>query len=261
MLNLFDLTDRVSLITGGTGVLGVVFAKALAEYGSDIILADLDQDRCDQCAEEIAKSSGRRALGLKVDVAEADDVDSAVRRATQEFGRIDILINNAAAQPAGMFTSFERFPIEVWNRVMAVNLTGQFLMCRAVGPVMLEQMRGSVINISSIYGVVGPNWHLYDGSDFNTPAAYSASKAGVLGLTRYLATYWAEKGIRVNSITPGGIYRGHKDPFLQNYRNRVPMARMADQDELRGAIIYLASDASSYVTGHNLVVDGGWTAW
>ncbi len=239
----------------------MVYARTLAEHGADIILVDVDQERCNRCAEEISKASGRRAIGVRCDVADSEDVQSAVRRSDEAFGRIDILVNNAAAQPPGFCAPFEEYPIEVWNRVMAVNLTGPFLMARAVAPLLLRQKSGSVINICSTYGVVGPNQHLYDGSAFNTPAVYSTSKAGILGLTRYLATYWAEKGIRVNSITPGGMFRGHKDPFLANYCARVPMARMGHEDELRGAIIYLASDASSYVTGHNLVVDGGWTTW
>jgi len=189
------------------------------------------------------------------------EVAHLVKQVSTAFGRIDILINNAAAQPPGFSTPLEDYSLDVWNRVIAVNLTAQFLMVQAVGPIMLERQKGSIINISSTYGVVGPNQHVYEGSQFNTPAVYSASKAGVLGLTRYLATYWAEKGIRVNSITPGGIFRGHTDPFLGNYCSRVPMARMGREDELCGAIVYLASDASSYVTGHNLVVDGGWTIW
>jgi NAD(P)-dependent dehydrogenase (short-subunit alcohol dehydrogenase family) len=259
--NLFDLKDQVALITGGSGVLGMVFARALADHGAKIVIADIDEERCKGCAAGITKESGRPSLGLLLDVSDPKAVEGAVGRAESTFGRIDILINNAAAQPPGMFAPMEEYSIEVWNRVMAVNLTGQFLMARAVAPIMLRQKRGSIINISSVYGVVGPNQHIYEGSKFNTPAVYSASKAGVLGLTRYLSTYWAEQGIRVNSITPGGVFRDHKDPFLANYCARVPMGRMAEQDELRGAVVYLASGASSYVTGHNLIVDGGWTAW
>jgi len=251
----------VAVITGGTGVLGMEFAKVLAEHGANTVLADVDATKCSQCAEEILKASGKRSLGVRTDVSNQEDVASLMRSAEETFGRIDILINNAAAQPPGFCTAFEEYPLDLWNRVMAVNLTAQFLTTRAVAPIMLRQNRGSVINIASTYGVVGPNQHIYEGTNFNTPAIYSTSKAGVLGLTRYLATYWAEKGIRVNSVTPGGVFRGHTDPFLKNYCQRVPMGRMAKQDELRGAIVYLASDASSYVTGHNLVVDGGWTVW
>jgi NAD(P)-dependent dehydrogenase (short-subunit alcohol dehydrogenase family) len=239
----------------------MLFARTLAGYGADIVLIDLDQGQCDSCAKEIEKDTGRRALGIRADIADTEDVKRVVRSADERFGRIDILVNNAAAQPPGMFSSVEEFPIDVWNRVIAVNLTGQFLMCRAAAPHMARQGKGSIVNISSIYGVVAPDHRIYEGLDFNSPCVYSASKAGVLGLTRYLATYWSSSGIRVNSITPGGVFQGHKDPFLSKYSSRVPMGRMAAAHELGGAIVYLASDAASYVTGHNLVVDGGLTVW
>lgn len=251
----------MALITGGTGVLGMFFARTLAGYGADIVLIDLDQGVCDSCSTGIEKDTGRRAMGIRADVAEAEDVKRAVRSAYEAFGRIDILVNNAAAQPPGMFSSVEEYPLAVWNRIIAVNLTGQFLMCQAVAPAMVRQGKGSIVNISSIYGVVAPDQRIYEGSDFNSPLVYSASKAGVLGLTRYLATYWGASGIRVNSITPGGVFQGHQDPFLSKYTSRVPMGRMAAERELGGAILYLASDAASYVTGHNLVVDGGLTVW
>ena len=172
----------------------MVYARTLAEHGADIILVDTDQERCDRCAEEISKTSGRRSIGVRCDVADAADVQSAVRRSDEAFGRIDILINNAAAQPPGFCAPFEEYPLDVWNRVMAVNLTGPFLMARAAAPLLLRQKSGSVINICSTYGVVGPNQHLYDGSNFNTPAVYSASKAGILGLTRYLSTTGRKRG-------------------------------------------------------------------
>ena len=239
----------------------MVYANALAENGAHVVLADVDQSRCESCASEISAAHGRKALGVKTDVSLPGDVTHLVEQVISNFGQIDILINNAAAQPPGMWTTFEDYPLDLWNRVMAVNLTGQFLMAQAVGREMLKRKKGSIINISSTYGVVGPDFRIYEGTNFNCPVVYSASKAGVLGLTRYLATYWGMKGIRVNSITPGGVFRGHKDPFLAQYSARVPLGRMADEMELRGAVIYLASDGSSYVTGHNLVVDGGWTTW
>jgi NAD(P)-dependent dehydrogenase (short-subunit alcohol dehydrogenase family) len=239
----------------------MVFANSLADNGAHVVLADMDQSRCDHCAGEIFVTHQRKALGIKTDVSVPGDVNHLVEEVISNFGQIDILINNAAAQPPGMWSNFEDYPLELWNRVMSVNLTGQFLMAQRVGREMLKRQRGSIINISSVYGVVGPDFRIYEGTDFNCPAVYSASKAGVLGLTRYLASYWGKKGIRVNSITPGGVFRGHKDPFLAQYSARVPMGRMADEKELQGAVIYLASDSSSYVTGHNLVVDGGWTTW
>ncbi len=257
----FDLADRVAVVTGGVGVLGQEFARALAERGVRIVLADLDQATCDKCAAEISDAYKTTCIGIATDVSNAAAAAAMVDRTMSELGRIDILINNAATQPPGLFAPFEEYSIETWNHVLDVNITGMFLMAQAVGKVMVEQGRGSIINISSIYGVVGPDQRIYDDTEFNTPAVYAVSKAGVIGLTKYLATYWAEKGVRVNAVTPGGVFREHGDPFLSAYTSRVPMGRMAQQDELSGAIVYLASDASSYVTGHNLVVDGGLTVW
>ena len=261
MDDLFDLADRVAVITGGAGVLGWEFACALAERGAHIVLADLDQSRCEKSAAEVSDAHKTTCLGISTDVTSPAAAAAMVDRTMSEFGRIDILINNAATQPPGLFAPFEEYSLETWNHVLEVNITGMFLMAQAVGTVMVEQSRGSIINISSIYGIVGPDQRIYSDTEFNTPAVYSVSKAGVIGLTKYLATYWAEKGVRVNAVTPGGVFRGHEDPFLSAYTSRVPMGRMARQNELSGAIVYLASDASSYVTGHNLVVDGGLTAW
>jgi len=261
MGDLFDLVDRVAVITGGAGVLGREFARALAERGARVVLADLVQSRCDECAAEVSDIHKTACIGIATDVSSPAAAASIVDRTMSEFGRIDVLINNAATQPPGFFAPFEKYSLETWNHVLEVNLTGMFLMAQAVGKVMVEQTRGSIINISSIYGMVAPDQRIYDDVEFNAPAAYSVSKSGVIGLTKYLAAYWGEKGVRVNAVTPGGVFRGHEDPFLSAYSSQVPMGRMARQDELSGAIVYLASDASSYVTGHNLVVDGGLTAW
>ena len=261
MDDLFDLADRVAVVTGGAGVLGREFARALAERGARVVLADLVQSRCDECAAEVSDAHKTTCLGVATDVSSPAAAASMVDRTMSEFGRIDVLINNAATQPSGFFAPFEEYSLETWNQVLEVNLTGMFLMAQTVGKVMVEQARGSIINISSIYGVVGPDQRIYNDTEFNTPAAYAVSKSGVIGLPKYLATHGAEKGVRVNAVTPGGVFRGHEDPFLSAYTSRVPMGRLARQNELSGAIVYLASDASSYVTGHNLVVDGGLTAW
>ena len=261
MRDLFDLTDRVAVITGGVGVLGLQFAHALAERGAHIVLADLDQTTCDQCAAKIGAEYETASLGIACDVAKPEDVARLVDRTMAEYGRIDVLVNNAATQPPGFFTPLEEYSLDAWNEVLAVNLTGMFLVAQAVGKVMVNQKKGSIINIASIYGIGGPDHRVYAGCEFNTPAAYAVSKAGVIGLTKYLATYWADKGVRVSAITPGGVYRNHEDPFLSAYEAHVPMGRMAEEHEISGAVVYLASDASSYVTGHNLIVDGGWTAW
>jgi Dehydrogenases with different specificities (related to short-chain alcohol dehydrogenases) len=183
------------------------------------------------------------------------------RRCGKRFGRIDVLVNGAAGRTPGFFKPFEEYELSDWNAVVAANLTGTFLCCQAVGPQMKKGGGGSIINTSSIYGVVAPDQRIYDGSSINTPAVYSASKAGVIGLTRYLATYWAEDKIRVNTITPGGMFNEQEPEFVRRYESRTPLGRMGRPHELRGAIVFLASEMSSYVTGHNLVVDGGWTTW
>jgi len=262
MKDLFDLTDRVAVITGGAGVLGMEFAHALAGYGARVVVSDIDQAKCDACAEDVSASHGTEAVGVAADVSKPEEVTGSVEQTVARFGRIDILVNSAAATRMDkIYTSFEEYPVDVWKQVLEVNITGMFLITQAVGRVMLDQRCGSIINISSIYGVVAPVPSIYEGADFNTPAVYSVSKAGVIGLTRYLAAYWGDKGVRVNSITPGGVFNDHEDPFLAAYNARVPMGRMACPAEPAGAVVFLASDASSYVTGHNLVVDGGWTAW
>jgi len=261
MDDLFDLDDRVAVVTGGAGVLGQEFARTLAERGAQVVLADLDQSRCDKSAADISDVHKRTCLGISADVTSPMAVAAMVDRTRSEFGRIDVLINNAATQPPGFFAPLQEYSLDVWNQVLAVNLTGMFVVAQAVGKVMVEQGRGSIINISSIYGIVASDHRIYDGCDFNTPAVYAVSKAGVIGLTKYLAAYWADKGVRVNAVTPGGVFREQEDPFLSAYTSRVPMGRMARQDELSGAVVYLASDASGYVTGHNLVIDGGLTAW
>lgn len=261
MTDIFDLSGRVAIITGGAGVLGTEHARALAERGARIVLADVNQERVDAAAAMIHAEYGVETLGIELDVSVPEQVSRAVAQTLERFGRTDILVNNAAAQPPGFTAPFEEYSLEVWNRVMAVNVTGMMLMAQAVGPQMVRQGKGSIINIASIYGVAAPDQRIYDGLSFCTPAIYAVSKAGVLGLTRYLSTYWADKGVRANAITPGGVFRGHEDPFLSRYSARVRMGRMANQDEFRGAVVYLASDASSYVNGHNIMVDGGLTAW
>jgi NAD(P)-dependent dehydrogenase (short-subunit alcohol dehydrogenase family) len=176
------------------------------------------------------------------------------------------LFNNAAAKSANFFEPFETFPLEEWNEVMGVNLTAAMLGCQVFGSRMVKRSVGSIINTLSVYGVVAPDQRIYEGSEYegraiNTPAIYSASKAGLWGLTKYLAAYWGNKGIRVNALTPGGVFSGQNDTFVQRYSARVPLGRMAEKNELVGAAVFLASDASSYITGQNIVVDGGLTVW
>ncbi len=253
-------------------MLGRRYCQALLDAGGRVAIADLDRDRAGAVAAEL---SARDAVGLELDVADEASVQHAVDRTVDRFGRLDILVNNAALTVRGgserlkdYFAPFEQYPRDLWDRALAVNLTGMMLCAQSAGRQMLAQGGGVVVNISSTYGVVAPDQRLYEGvrspyaeTGFNTPVSYAVTKTAVLGLTRYLATYWAGKNIRVNALTPHGVYDNHDEVFVRNFAYRSPMGRMARNDEYRGALLFLVSDASSYMTGANLVVDGGWTAW
>jgi len=263
-LNLFDLTGRVAIITGGGGLLASEHAIALAAHGATVILADFNLERCVATVETLVKE-GINASAKYCDVTKKDSWETLLNDVVTEHGKVDILINNAGftnqSKSANFDASFENFPLEDWNAIMNVNLTGAFLGCQVVGKHMLQNGKGSIINIASLYGVVSPNHKMYPGTGISQPVAYSVSKHGVVALTKYISTLWAEKGVRVNSLTPGGIFNGHEGLFLERFKQLNPIGRMSDKTELRGGIVFLASDASSHMIGHNLVIDGGWTAW
>lgn len=271
-LDSFDLRDRTILLTGGAGLLGREFAAALAATQAHVVIADINRDAARSLATEITAKHGAEALGLEMDVSDRASVHTAVKQTLDTFGQIDVLINNAALDPkfdpahqVEHTGTFEDYPLELWNQSLAVNLTGMFLCAQSVAQPMLSQGRGVIINISSIYGLVGPDQRLYENPANLTPAykpvTYSVTKSAVTGLTRYLATYWAGKNIRVNTLTLGGVFNQHEDEFVQRYSARTPLGRMAHRSEYNSALLFLASDASAYMTGANLVVDGGWTAW
>jgi NAD(P)-dependent dehydrogenase (short-subunit alcohol dehydrogenase family) len=271
MSSAFDVSGRAIIVTGGAGLLGREYGQALVDAGASVVLADLNEDGVTATARAI-KGSGK-AIGVGVDVTDEASVAALVRAALSAFGRIDALVNNAALNPAvsqepnaEFDAPFERYPLEIWNRTMAVNLTGMFLCAREVAPTMLAQKRGVIVNVSSTYGLVGPDQRLYASTASGArqgykPVAYSVTKSGVLGFTRYLAAYWAGTGIRVNTLTPGGVFNDQPEDFVQRYSSRTPMGRMAERHEYSAALLFLVSDASSYMTGANVVVDGGWTAW
>jgi len=270
ILEKFRLDGRVGLVTGGAGLLGRQFAGTLAQAGAAVIVADID----DHAAAEVAGSlagQGCQAAAVAVDLADADSVRSLIDTGLARFGRLDILVNSAALDPKfdpghadQHGTGFEDFPLDAWNQALAVNLTGMFLVTQAAVSHLLQHGHGSIINICSTYGLVGPDQRIYEMPGQPTrrkPAYYTVTKAGVLGFTRYLATYYAGQPLRVNALTPGGVFNDHDSQFVENYAARTVLGRMARQDEMNGALLFLASDASSYMTGANLVVDGGWTAW
>lgn len=267
---LFDLFGKTAVITGATGILGRHFSAGLAEAGADLALLDIRNEGIEELAIELRARYGVKVQAFICDVSDPISVKRAVAAVVDAFGSIDVLHNNAAGKSDDLdafFSPFENYSLEQWHKIMAVNLDGMFLMAQAVGKQMVAQGQGgSIIQTSSIYGLMGPDQRIYDGSHYlgrqiNTPAVYSASKAGIIGLTKYLATYWADKGIRVNAIAPGGVESGQNDDFRHRYSARVPMGRMARAYEIVGLLLYLASDASSYVTGQTITVDGGLEAW
>jgi NAD(P)-dependent dehydrogenase (short-subunit alcohol dehydrogenase family) len=266
LLDKFRLDGKIALVTGGAGILGRQFCAGLTQAGASVAVVDLDQASADDCALAL----GHQAAGFACNVADPDSVAACVAAVLAHFGAIDILHNNAATKSDDVrkfFTPFEEYALDTWRQVMAVNIDGMFLMAQAVGKHMLERGQGgTVIQTASIYGLVGPDSRIYEGSNYlggaiNTPAVYAASKAAVVGLTRWLSTHWAQQGIRVNCLVPGGVSSGQNNVFSEKYAQRVPMGRMAQAAEMVPALLYLASDASSYMTGQVLAVDGGWTAW
>lgn len=256
---LFNLKGKVVIITGGAGMLGSQYAEILSDAGANVVIVDIIRDACESLAKRITERHNIEAIGIEADISNEESVSEMVRIIKEKFGRIDVLINNAIARPKGKFV-FETYSIKDWKEMMSVNLDAVFLCSRIVGNEMLKQKSGVIINIGSTYGIVGADQRIY-GEGRNSSAVYAASKGGVINLTRYLAAYWAGKGIRVNCLSPGGVQNNQDQEFIKRYSEKTQLGRMARKDELKGAMLFLASDASSYMTGANLVVDGGWTAW
>jgi NAD(P)-dependent dehydrogenase (short-subunit alcohol dehydrogenase family) len=269
----FDLAGRVAVVTGGVGLLGAEFCRTLAEAGAAVVVVDLNGSAAQAVCDSLTKN-GYQALAIPTDITQPDSVHNAVQRTVSTFGQLDILVNSAALDPKfdpdavnkGITPgAFEDYPLDLWNSALNVNLTGMFLMTQACVKPMIEQgKKGSVINICSTYGLNGPDQRIYikDGKRVAfKPVYYTVTKAGVMGFTKYLAAYYAGTDIRVNALTPGGVFNNHEDYFVQNYSAKTIIGRMANKDEMNGALLFLASDASSYMTGNNVVVDGGWTAW
>ncbi len=266
----FSLKGKNAIVTGGAGILGRHFCNSLADSGARVAVVDINIEEATKIAKQITDEYKVDAKAFYCNLTSEESVKKMVQAVANEFGEINILHNNAAGKSSDLnafFAPFEDYDLNQWKEIMSTNLDSMFLVAKHVGKVMKVQGKGgSIIQTSSIYGVLGPDNRIYEGSYYldrqiNTPAIYSASKAGVVGLTKYLATYWAKDGIRVNTITPGGVESGQNDIFKQNYSNRIPLGRMAQPEEMTGALVYLASDASSYVTGQNILIDGGLSAW
>lgn len=262
--DLARLDGRVVVVTGATGFIGRTVTAALADQGARVAVVDLDQARCDDHAGHLAALAGGEALGVGTDLADDDQVRAVADRVLARWGRIDGLVHLAAlvsAEPLeGWTTPFEQQRVDVWRRALEVNLTAVFTLTQACTPALRASGHGSVVVTGSTYGVVGPDWRVYDGTDMGNAAGYAASKGGAIQLSRWLATTLAPD-IRVNALTPGGVFRGHPDAFREAYEARTPLGRMATEEDYLGGVVYLVSDLSRYVTGHNLVIDGGWTAW
>ena len=267
-LELFSLKNKVAIVTGALGLIGKNHCLALADAGANIVVCDLDESKCN----EFASSLSTKSIGVGVDITNKSSVENLRDKTLSEFGRIDILVNNAAindmfgnSQAATEQSMFENYPLEMWQKSMDVNVTGTFLCSQIIGSEMAKSGKGSIINVASTYGLVGPDQSIYkkpDGSQsFYKSPAYSATKGAIVNFTRFLATYWGNKGVRVNTLTPGGVENNQDEYFVNNYSSKTPLGRMAQPTDYKGAIIFLASDASSYMTGANLIVDGGWTAW
>ncbi len=269
----FDLTGRVAVITGGAGLLGVKHAEAIIEMGGVPVLLDIAGERAASCAEALANAHGRPAYGFGVDITQPERVEAALAQVLEAAGRVDILINNAANNPkvesqnGKQWSRFENFPLHVWQQDFAIGVTGAFLCSQVFGAHLAQQGGGVILNIASDLSVIAPDQRIYrepglpDDQQPVKPVTYSVVKAGLVGLTRYLSTYWADKGVRVNALSPGGVANGQDEAFVQRLTNLIPMGRMADKDEYKAVVVFLVSDASAYMTGVNVVMDGGRTVW
>lgn len=258
------LESRTALITGGGGYLGRAFAETLAELGANVALADVNSQAVEQTSIDIAERYGVRAHAFQVDLADSAVVALLPQKIADTLGGLDILINNAGfvgtSNLEGWVSPFEQQACSAWRAALEVNLTAPFFLTQAALPWLAASGKGSVINIASIYGFLGPDMRLYEDTAMGNPGAYAASKGGLIQTTRWLATVLAPK-VRVNCVSPGGIFRNQSDKFVKRYEARTPMQRMGTEDDMKGVVAFLASDLSAYVTGQHIAIDGGFSAW
>lgn len=272
---LFSLSNKVAIVTGALGLIGKHHCYALSEAGANVVVADIDEDKCVLFAKELPTDS----IGVGVDITNPESIKRLKEITLEKFESIDILVNNAAIndmfvpkdslgenpQAAAELSMFENYPLDMWQKSLDVNVTGTFLCSQIIGTEMAKKSKGSIINIASTYGMVGPDQSIYkkpDGSQsFYKSPAYPATKGAIISFTRFLAAYWGNKGVRVNTLSPGGVENNQDEYFINNYSQKTMLGRMAQPIDYKGAIVFLASDASLYMTGANLLIDGGWTAW
>lgn len=257
VIELFNLKGRIALVTGGAGLYGSTISSVLGESRATVVIASRNLNKCEKVAKNL-RDKNLDVVAMPLDLSREDSIIALKDKIITAYGKIDILFNNAVARKGG---SIKTMTAEEWEETMKVNSTALFLCSKIFIEEMVKRKSGSVVNISSIYGIVGPDFSIYDNTGMTAPANYSFAKGGMIAFTKYLATYYARYNIRVNCISPGGLFTNQPEEFVKNYIKRTPLARMANKDDLKGAAVFLASDASAYITGHNLVVDGGWTIW
>ena len=259
----FDLTEKVIIITGGSGVLGSRYAEAVSLHGANVVIVDKNFETAKKLEKKIKQKYKTNPFAIKTDLTDKDSVKQMVQKVMKKYSKIDVLVNNAA-YPEGVkerTIPFEKTPLLDLEKVFQVNIAGTYICCQEVGKIMAKKKQGVIVNVSSIYGMVGADQRIYDKSSLNSTAAYAITKAGIINFTRYLAAYWANKGIRVNTLSLGGVENGQDPNFIKNYSTKTMIGRMASKNDYIDSMLFLISDASVYMTGSNLVVDGGWTSW
>lgn len=256
---IFDLTGKTAIVTGGAGLLGSKFCEGLAEFGANIVVIDLNREKTEALVKKLSQKYSVTILPLLIDITDKKSINGGVKTVLDKFERIDILVNSAYPRNKDYGKRFEDAELETWRENVDMNICSTFLITQVVAKQMMKQKQGSIINIGSTYGLVAPDFSIYEGTKWTAPSEYSVIKGGIINFTRYLAAYLAPHNIRVNCISPGGIYDNDSELFLKRYAEKCPLGRKAKAEEIVGGLIYLVSDAASYVTGHNLVIDGGWT--
>jgi len=257
---LYRLDDRVAVVAGGAGLIGAKLCEILAEAGAAIVMVDSSAELCRAEADRLAAQTDRPVVAKTTDITDEQQVKALAGEVYDELGRCDILINAAHYKGGAFFAPLDEYPLEAWGRVLAVNLTGTFLMCRELGGRMHSGGGGVIVNVGSTYGLVSADPRIYGESGINSPISYAATKSGLINMTRYIAVHWRPK-VRANVLVPGGVEAGQDPQFIEKYCYRTPLGRMARRDDYQGAILFMCSDASAYMTGATVTVDGGWTAW